>query len=60
MTKKYVMLADTIRCIDCKACVVACRAKRETPMGYSRDRVKQAEFVKEDGSPRVKLFPGPL
>lgn len=58
MIKKYVMLADTLRCIDCKACVVACRAEWETPMGYTRDWVKQVELVKEDGSPKVMLFPG--
>jgi tetrathionate reductase subunit B len=58
MTAKYVMLADTLRCIDCKACVVACRAEWETPMGYTRDWVKQVEFEKEDGSPGVMLFPG--
>ncbi len=58
MTKKYVMLADTIRCIDCKACVVACRAEWETPLGYSRDWVKQVEFTNEARLPQVMLFPG--
>jgi tetrathionate reductase subunit B len=58
MVAKYVMLADTVRCIDCKACVVACRAEWETPMGYTRDWVKQVELVKADGTPQVMLFPG--
>lgn len=58
MTKHYVMLADTTRCIDCKACVVACRAEWETPLGHSRDWVKQVELVKADGTPQVMLFPG--
>jgi len=55
---KYVMLADTIRCIDCKACVVACRAEWETPLGYSRDWVKQVELLGPDNQPQVMLFPG--
>ena len=58
MTAKYVMLADTTRCIDCKACVVACRAEWETPLGHSRDWVRQVEYTLADGSPEVMLFPG--
>ncbi len=58
MTAKYVMLADTTRCIDCKACVVACRAEWETPLGHSRDWVRQVEYSLADGSPEVMLFPG--
>lgn len=58
MAKKYVMLADITRCINCKACVVACRAEWGTPLGYSRDWVKEVEFVRADGSPQVMLFPG--
>ena len=58
MTAHYVMLADTTRCIDCKACVVACRAEWETPMGHSRDWVQQVELTRDDGSPDVMLFPG--
>jgi len=57
MAKHYVMLADTVRCINCKACVVACRAEWETPMGISRDWVKEVEFVK-NGQPKVMMFPG--
>ncbi len=57
MTKKYVMLADTTRCINCKACVVACRAEWDTPIGHTRDWVKEVEFV-EEGKPQVMLFPG--
>lgn len=58
MTKHYVMLADTVRCINCKACVVACRAEWETPMGYTRDWVKEVELENADGTPQVMLFPG--
>lgn len=58
MVKKYVMLADTVRCIDCKACVVACRAEWDTPLGYSRDWVKQIEQMDAQDQPQVLLFPG--
>jgi len=58
MTKRYVMLADITRCINCKACVVACRAEWETPVGYSRDWVKEVESITDDGMPMLDLFPG--
>lgn len=58
MAKHYVMLADTTRCINCKACEVACRAEWDTPMGYSRDWVKEVESITNDGLPEVQLFPG--
>ena len=58
MVKQYVMLADTTRCINCKACVVACRAEWDTPMGYTRDWVKEVELEKADGTPQVMLIPG--
>lgn len=55
----WVMLADTTRCINCKACEVACRAEWETPMGFSRDWVKETErFDEATGMPEVQLFPG--
>lgn len=58
MIAKYVMLADTTRCINCKACEVACRAEWDTPLGYSRDWVKEVEYVNAKGLPEVQLFPG--
>ena len=58
MVAKYVMLADTTRCINCKACEVACRAEWDTPLGYSRDWVKEVEYVNAKGLPEVQLFPG--
>ncbi len=38
-TKKYVMLVDAERCVNCKACVTACRAEWNTPLGHSRNWV---------------------
>ncbi len=58
MVAKYVMLADTTRCINCKACEVACRAEWDTPMGFTRDWVKEVEYVNAKGLPEVQLFPG--
>lgn len=58
MKKRYVMLADITRCINCKACVVACRAEWDTPLGYSRDWVHEVESVRADGLPQLQLFPG--
>jgi Fe-S-cluster-containing dehydrogenase component len=35
--KRYALVIDTRRCINCKACVVACRAENRVPLGHSRD-----------------------
>jgi len=58
MDKRYIMLADITRCINCKACVVACRAEWDTPLGHSRDWVREVESVSADGLPQLQLFPG--
>ena len=56
-TKKYVMLVDTERCVNCKACETSCRAEWNTPLGYSRNWV--TEVVKEDsGMPQISLLSG--
>lgn len=54
----WVMLADTTRCINCKACEVACRAEWDTPLGYSRDWVTEVEGETDDGMPSLMHFPG--
>lgn len=35
--KQYALVIDSRKCINCKACVVACRAENKVPLGYSRD-----------------------
>lgn len=35
--KRYALAIDSRRCINCKACVVACRAENKVPLGKSRD-----------------------
>jgi len=35
--KRYALIIDSRKCINCKACVVACRAENRVPLGHSRD-----------------------
>ena len=35
--KRYAIVIDSRKCINCKACVVACRAENQVPLGHSRD-----------------------
>ncbi len=34
--KRYAIAIDVRKCLDCKACVVACRAENKVPVGKSR------------------------
>ena len=34
--KKYTLLIDSKRCINCKACIVACRAENKVPLEQNR------------------------
>jgi len=31
--KRFAIVLDTRRCIDCKACTVACKAENDVPLG---------------------------
>ena len=35
--KRYALVIDSKKCIDCKSCVVACRAENNVPLDYSRN-----------------------
>lgn len=35
--KRYALVIDSKKCIDCKACAVACRAENSVPLGKSRN-----------------------
>jgi len=35
--KRYAMVLDSRKCIDCKACVVACKAENDVPLGVGRN-----------------------
>ena len=37
--KRYALAIDTRKCIDCRACVVACKAENDVPPGRYRNRV---------------------
>jgi Fe-S-cluster-containing dehydrogenase component len=39
--KRYVLVIDSRKCIDCKACVVACRAENNVPLEYSRNWINE-------------------
>ena len=34
---RYAMAIDTIRCVGCADCVVACQTENRVPVGYCRD-----------------------
>ena len=46
--KRYAMLIDVDKCYGCMACVVACAAENNVPLGNFRTWVEQ--LVKPDGS----------
>ena len=49
---KYVMVLDTSKCINCRACVVACQMENQVPMGKARNWVRQTP----DDSPGLRHF----
>jgi formate dehydrogenase iron-sulfur subunit len=46
-------LCDADRCIDCNACVTACKNENEVPWGINRRRV----VTINDGKPASARFP---
>ena len=34
---RYAMAVDTLKCVGCSDCVVACQTENEVPIGYCRD-----------------------
>ncbi len=39
--KRYVMAMDTIKCVGCNACVIACKNENKVPLNHFRDWVEQ-------------------
>lgn len=39
-SKRYALAIDTEKCINCRACMVACRAENGVPLGYNRNWVE--------------------
>jgi len=44
---RYGFVIDVSRCIDCRACLVACRAENDVPLGYTRIRVHDSGVAGE-------------
>lgn len=42
-TKKLAMLIDMSRCIGCRACMTACKAENDVPLGVFRNHVRELE-----------------
>lgn len=38
---RFAMVIDTIRCVGCADCVVACQTENDVPLGYARDWIVQ-------------------
>ena len=36
-TKRYAMVMDTVKCVGCNACVLACKSENAVPEGFCRD-----------------------
>lgn len=39
---KYAIIIDASRCIDCKACLIACKVENDLPEGFWRNWIKAA------------------
>jgi len=39
---RYVMVIDTLKCVGCSDCVVACQTENDVPTGYCRDWVTES------------------
>lgn len=38
---RYGMAIDTLKCVGCSDCVVACQVENDVPVGYSRDWIRE-------------------
>ncbi len=41
--KRYAMVIDAKKCINCKACVVACKAENQVPLGVFRNWITEED-----------------
>ena len=57
-TKKYVMLVDSERCVNCGACITSCRAEWGTPVGHSRNWVSEVMAINDQGIPELSFLSG--
>jgi len=54
--KKYGIVIDASRCIDCKACMIACKVENQLPTGYWRNWIRP--LWNTDGTGRSEFQPG--
>lgn len=55
-TIKYGIIIDTSKCIDCKACMIACKVENNLPRGYWRNWIKSR--WQEDTELKNEFQPG--
>ena len=53
--KKYAIIVDAAKCIDCKACMVACKVENNVPEGFWRNWINV--LGGENGSLRTEYQP---
>lgn len=54
--KKYGIVINASKCIDCKACMIACKVENQLPTGYWRNWIRP--LWKSDGTGRSEFQPG--
>jgi tetrathionate reductase subunit B len=54
--KKYGIVIDTSKCIDCKACMIACKVENNLPDGFWRNWIRPMWDL--DGSGSTEFQPG--
>ena len=47
--KKYGIVIDASRCIDCKACLIACKVENDVPEGFWRNWIRPIMDMSADG-----------
>ncbi|RLC26380.1 MAG: 4Fe-4S dicluster domain-containing protein [Deltaproteobacteria bacterium] len=45
--KKYAMIIDSSKCIDCKACMIACKVENRIPAGFWRNWIRHFDDIDE-------------
>ncbi|MCI0476369.1 MAG: 4Fe-4S dicluster domain-containing protein [Anaerolineales bacterium] len=56
--KRYAFVIEVDRCIDCKACMIACNVENQVPVGYHRNWVEAAPLQGTFPELAQNLVPG--
>lgn len=54
MGKQYTMVVDTLSCVGCHACEVACKQENDLPVGPNWIRVHQDNSCDLEGKPQLR------